>query len=167
MGSTPMGYTACDNCRGRGRADDEAPCPSCEGTGLVAVRPKTERRRFPRYRADLPIKVRNRLERDLEGHCTVISEGGLSVTLLEAIAAGSVVLLPVRSSNSPDPASCVGCGPPPNWPPTWSGVCIHHRRGATFGPAVLQRAGSPVDQRSADELAIALRGELEMRARGC
>jgi len=93
MGSPPMGYTPCENCRGRGKNEDEAPCQSCEGTGLVAVRPKTERRRFPRYRTDLPITVRNRLEIDLEGHCNVISEGSLSVTLLEAIAAGSVVLL--------------------------------------------------------------------------
>ncbi len=93
MASPPMGYTACDNCRGTGKRDDDAPCLSCKGTGLAAVRPRAERRRFPRYQSNLPITVRNRLERDLEGHCTVVSEGGLSVTLLEAIPAGSVVLL--------------------------------------------------------------------------
>jgi PilZ domain len=59
----------------------------------VVVRPKTERRRFPRYRTDLPVTVLNRLERNLEGHCEVISEGGLGVTLAKAVAEGNVVLL--------------------------------------------------------------------------
>ncbi len=103
MGSPTMGYTSCESCRGRGKNDDETPCPSCEGTGLVVVRPKTERRRFPRYRTDLPITVRNRLERDLEGHCKVISEGGLGVTLPEAVSAGSVVLLQFVVPTYPTP----------------------------------------------------------------
>jgi hypothetical protein len=93
MGSLPMGSTPCEKCRGRGKTDDEAPCPSCEGTGLVAVKPGIERRRLPRYRASLPITVRNRLEHDLEGHSIAISEGGISVTLPEPITVGSVVLL--------------------------------------------------------------------------
>ena len=93
MGSPPMGYTACENCRGRGKTDDEAPCPSCEGTGLVAVKPRIERRRLPRYWASLPVTVRNRLEHDLEGHSIAISEGGISVTLPGPIPVGSVVLL--------------------------------------------------------------------------
>jgi len=83
--------------------EDDAPCPSCEGTGLVAMKPRPERRRFPRYRTDLPITVRNRLESDLEGHCNVIAEGGLSITLLEAIAAGSVVLLQFVVPTHPTP----------------------------------------------------------------
>ena len=93
MGSPPMGYTPCENCRGRGKNDDEVPCPSCEGTGLVAVKPRIERRRLPRYRTSLPVAVRNRLEGDLEGHSNVISEGGLSLTLPGPIPVGSVVLL--------------------------------------------------------------------------
>ncbi len=93
MGSLPMGSTPCEKCRGRGKTDDEAPCPDCEGTGLVAVKPRIERRRLPRYWASLPITVRNRLEHDLEGHSNAISEGGISVTLPEPITVGSVVLL--------------------------------------------------------------------------
>jgi len=60
-------------------------------------------RRFPRYRTDLPITVRNRLEQDFEGHCNVIAEGGLSVTLPEAIAVGSVVLLQFVVPTHPTP----------------------------------------------------------------
>jgi len=93
MGSPPMGYTSCEHCGGRGKNDDEAPCTSCEGTGLVPVRPKTKQRRVRRYWTDLPITVRNRLERDLEGHCNVIAEGGLCVTLPEAVPEGNVILL--------------------------------------------------------------------------
>jgi hypothetical protein len=105
MGSPPMGHTSCEDCRGRGKRDDGAPCPNCEGTGLMAVRPKTERRRFPRYRVDLPITVRNRLERDLEGHCNVIAEGGLGVTLPEAVPEGNVVLLQFVVPTYPTPLS--------------------------------------------------------------
>jgi len=103
MGSPPMGYTSCEHCRGRGKNDDEAPCPSCEGTGLVPVRPKTKQRRFPRYRTDLPITVRNRLEHDLEGRCNVIGEGGLCVTLPEAVPEGKVVLLEFVVPTHPTP----------------------------------------------------------------
>ena len=103
MGSPPMGYTSCEHCRGRGKNDDEAPCPSCEGTGLVVARPKAKRRRFPRYRTDLPITVRNPLERNLEGHCNVIAEGGLCVTLPEAVPEGNVVLLEFVVPTHPTP----------------------------------------------------------------
>ncbi|MFI5107999.1 MAG: PilZ domain-containing protein [Terriglobales bacterium] len=48
---------------------------------------------MPRYRASLPVTVRNRLECDLEGHSIAISEGGISATLPEPIPVGSVVLL--------------------------------------------------------------------------
>jgi PilZ domain len=93
MGSLPMGSTPCEKCRGRGKTDDETPCSVCEGTGLVAVKPRIERRRLPRYWTSLPVTVRNRLERDLEGQSIAISEGGISVTLTEPVPVGSVVLL--------------------------------------------------------------------------
>jgi len=93
MGTLPIGYTPCENCRGQGKTDDGAPCPSCHGTGLVAVKQGVERRRSPRYRISLPVAVRNREEGDLEGHSNVISEGGLSVTLPVPVPVGSVVLL--------------------------------------------------------------------------
>jgi PilZ domain len=93
MGSPPMGYTTCENCHGRGKTDEETSCPICQGTGLVPVQRGIERRRVSRYRASLPVAVRQRAEGDLEGQCSVISEGGLSVTLPEAISVGSVVEL--------------------------------------------------------------------------
>lgn len=93
MGSPPIGYTPCENCHGRGKTDDGASCPICQGTGLVPVKRGIERRRTPRYRTNLPVAVRNREEGDLEGHGTVISEGGLSLTLPSTIAVGSVIQL--------------------------------------------------------------------------
>lgn len=93
MGSPPMGSTSCENCRGRGKMDDDAPCPNCGGTGLVAVKPGIERRRLPRYRTSLPVAVRNRGDGDLEGQSNAISEGGISVTLPGPVPVGSVVLL--------------------------------------------------------------------------
>ena len=62
-----------------------------------------QRRRFPRYRTDLPITVRNPLERNLEGHCNVIAEGGLCVTLPEAVPEGNVVLLEFVVPTHPTP----------------------------------------------------------------
>ena len=52
-----------------------------------------KQRRFPRYRADLPLRVRNQQERDLDGCCIGISEGGLGGILPEPIPVGSVVQL--------------------------------------------------------------------------
>jgi len=34
----PTLYMLCADCLGRGKKDDGAPCPSCEGWGRVAVR---------------------------------------------------------------------------------------------------------------------------------
>jgi hypothetical protein len=53
------------------------------------------RRRFPRYRTNLPLRVCNHQERDLDGSCIVIAEGGLGGVLAEAIPVGSVVQLRV------------------------------------------------------------------------
>ena len=54
---------------------------------------KTGIRRFPRYRTNLPVRVRNHDERDLDGCCFVIAEGGLGANLPEPIPVGSVVQL--------------------------------------------------------------------------
>ena len=59
------------------------------------------RRRFPRYRTALPLRVRDHLERPLEGHCDIIAEGGLGTTLSETLPLGSVVLLQFTLSNRP------------------------------------------------------------------
>lgn len=53
----------------------------------------SEKRRFPRYRTDLPLRIRNHEERDLDGRCFVIAEGGLGGNLPEPIPVGSVVQL--------------------------------------------------------------------------
>jgi hypothetical protein len=51
------------------------------------------RRRFPRYRTNLPVRVRIRQQRNLDGCCFVIAEGGLGANLPEPISVGSVVQL--------------------------------------------------------------------------
>jgi hypothetical protein len=50
-------------------------------------------RRFPRYRTNLPLRVRSHNERDIDGCCFVIAEGGLGARLPEPISVGSVVQL--------------------------------------------------------------------------
>jgi PilZ domain len=50
-------------------------------------------RRFPRFRTDLPITVRDPLEHEFEGHCNVFAEGGLAAIFPEEFPVGSVVLL--------------------------------------------------------------------------
>ena len=50
----------------------------------------TEKRRSRRYLTNLPVLLSLR-ERDLEGYCNNIAEGGLGVFLPEPIALGSVV----------------------------------------------------------------------------
>jgi hypothetical protein len=57
------------------------------------VPPRSQRRRFPRYRTNLPLTVRNYEERDLDGSCIVLAEGGLGGILPEPIAVGNVVQL--------------------------------------------------------------------------
>jgi len=103
MGSSPLGYTPCEDCRGSGRKDDGSACPNCEGTGMAAVREPRDpenpeewttgrQRRFRRYLTDLPLTV-SLGERDLEGYCNQIAEGGLGAFLPEPVPAGSVVAL--------------------------------------------------------------------------
>ena len=60
------------------------------------------RRRFPRYRTGLPLRVRDHLERDLAGYCDIIAEGGVRATLSEALPPGSVVLLQFALPNGPN-----------------------------------------------------------------
>jgi len=52
-----------------------------------------ERRRFTRFRTNLPVRVRDRQQRAHVGHCFVIAEGGLGATLPETISVGSIVQL--------------------------------------------------------------------------
>ena len=101
MGSTPLGYTTCEDCRGRGKKDDSAPCPRCEGTGMAVCEPRgpenqerwtTGKRRFPRYLTNLPLTV-SLGERALEGYCNQIAEGGLGALLPEPVPTSRVVAL--------------------------------------------------------------------------
>ena len=55
-----------------------------------------DRRRFPRYRTNLPVRVRDRQQRTHVGHCFVIAEAGLGATLPETISVGSIVQLLLR-----------------------------------------------------------------------
>jgi hypothetical protein len=108
MTSPRLGYISCEDCLGSGKKDDRAPCPSCEGTGMVAVRePPTrksgqpERRRFlRRYLTNLPI-TGSFGERDFEGYCNQIAEGGLGAFLPEPVPAGTVVMLHFVVPNPP------------------------------------------------------------------
>jgi hypothetical protein len=59
------------------------------------------RRRFPRYRTSLPLRVCNYQERDLDGCCVVVAEGGVGGILLEAIPVGNVVQLRLALSMHP------------------------------------------------------------------
>lgn len=63
--------------------------------------PVTRRRRFPRYHADLPLRIRDPLERNLDGHCVVLSEGGLGGTVAETLAVGGVVQLQFQVPTHP------------------------------------------------------------------
>lgn len=62
---------------------------------------QTQRRRFPRYRTNLPLRVCNYEERDLDGTCIVIAEGGLGGILPEPIRVGSVVQLQLALPTHP------------------------------------------------------------------
>ena len=63
-------------------------------TSQAGEKPKyAERRRFARYRTNLPVRVRDRQQRTHIGHCFVIAEGGLGATLPETVSVGSIVQL--------------------------------------------------------------------------
>lgn len=53
----------------------------------------TAQRRFPRYRTDLPLRVRHQEGRDLDGRCFLIAEGGLGGDLPEPVPVGDLVQL--------------------------------------------------------------------------
>jgi len=100
--SGPIGYTPCEECRGTGKKADETSCTNCWGTGLVAVfqqpttastPPVQERRRFPRYNTDLPVRLRDQQEQEFAGRCVVLGEGGLAAILSELLPLSSVVTL--------------------------------------------------------------------------
>ena len=91
MASPPKAYFWCEDCGGSGKKSGGTPCPHCKGTGKVAVW-TTGRRRFMRHLTNLPIMV-SLPERDIEGYCNQIAEGGLGVSLPEEVPVGSVVSL--------------------------------------------------------------------------
>ena len=99
-----IGYTRCEDCRGTGKRGDETPCVNCEGTGQVAVFteptvcstspvPSSDRRRFPRYYTNLPIKLLDQEKQPFRGRCTVVAEGGLGAILPQSFPMGSMVML--------------------------------------------------------------------------
>jgi len=91
MASPPKAYFWCEDCGGSGKKSGGTPCPHCKGTGKVAVW-TTGRRRFMRHLTNLPIMV-SLPERDIEGYCNQIAEGGLAAFLREPVPVGSLVSL--------------------------------------------------------------------------
>ncbi len=91
MASPPKVYFWCEDCRGSGKQSGGTPCPHCKGTGKVATW-TTGRRQFLRYVTNIPITV-SLPERDIEGECNQIAEGGLGAFLREPVPVGSVVSL--------------------------------------------------------------------------
>jgi hypothetical protein len=59
------------------------------------------RRRFLRCRTNLLLRIRNLHNRDVEGSCLVLGEGGLGGVLPEAIPVGSVVELQLALPTHP------------------------------------------------------------------
>jgi len=99
-----IGYARCEECRGNGKKPDGTSCTNCWGTGLVAVSQEptagdtppvqsSNRRRFPRYDTDLPVRLRDQQEQEFAGRCVVLGEGGLAAILSEVVPSGSVVTL--------------------------------------------------------------------------
>jgi len=98
-----IGDRQCDQCGGTGKEPRGAVCTNCWGTGLLPLfkqptvgRPavlSSERRRFPRYHSDLPLRLRNPQEEEVAGRCVIISEGGVAAILPKPIPIGSVVTL--------------------------------------------------------------------------
>lgn len=54
---------------------------------------EAKQRRFSRYRTNLPLTVRDPWEREIEGRCEIISQGGLAAVLSEQVAIGTVMQL--------------------------------------------------------------------------
>jgi hypothetical protein len=83
-----IGQTLCDACGGSGTEPDQRPCQTCGGTGLVFVLETgrviafTERRRWPRYQFNLPVKIsptKPSFAGGLVGRTTEVNEGGLTI----------------------------------------------------------------------------------------
>jgi len=91
MASPPKVYVCCEDCGGSGKNSDGTACPRCNGTGRMVVW-TTGRRRFLRYLTNLPITV-GLPQREIEGYCNEIAEGGLGALLQEPVAVGRVVSL--------------------------------------------------------------------------
>lgn len=88
---SPKSYTRCGECGGSGNNSGSTRCARCNGAGRVPVW-TTGQRRFMRYLTNIPICVRAG-ERDIEGYCNQIAEGGLGALLRELVPVGSVVSL--------------------------------------------------------------------------
>lgn len=105
MNQGTIEYTRCDDCCGTGKKpNDETSCTNCLGTGWVEVLEKrtllstprvesSDRRRFPRYYTDVPIKLHNQQGQEFAGRCVIVAEGGLCAILPYPIPSGSVVTL--------------------------------------------------------------------------
>jgi hypothetical protein len=95
-----IGSTLCEACHGTGTLARGEQCDVCGGTGLVQVLesgkiiPFKERRRWLRYRLDIPLKVLAGTGEsfvDVTGHGTEINEGGLTVNAKMKLEVGDNV----------------------------------------------------------------------------
>jgi hypothetical protein len=69
-----------------------------------AVSPKwTDRRRFWRYRTDMPLRIRDHLLCNLDARCNIIAVGGLGAVVSEPLLVGSLGLLQFAIPTQPDP----------------------------------------------------------------
>jgi len=104
MNQEIIGYTRCEDCAGIGKRPDETLCASCWGTGWATVLKQpavtttspaqpSERRRFLRYSADVPVRLRNEQAQEFAGRCTIIAEAGLGAILPQPIPVGGLVTL--------------------------------------------------------------------------
>ena len=76
---------------------------SAPPTNPVASPNRSDRRRFVRYRTDLPLRIRDHLLRNLDARCSIIAVGGLGAVVREPLLVDSLGLLQFAIPTQPDP----------------------------------------------------------------
>jgi CRP-like cAMP-binding protein len=76
---------------------------SAQPSNPVASPNWSNRRRFARYRTNLPLRIRDHLQRNLDARCNIIAQGGLGAVVSEPLLVGSMGLLQFAIPTQPDP----------------------------------------------------------------